>query len=84
MWPIMVLTMVILIAACQRSRPPSFMGRVQEDCTNGDQWACDPADIVFEGCSGKTMSQQVVVLMDGPIGCKESFFPTLVGFLIRL
>ena len=41
MWPIMVLTMVILIAACERSRPPSFMGRVQEDCTNGDQWACD-------------------------------------------
>jgi hypothetical protein len=41
MWPIMVLTMIILIAACERSRPPSFMSRVQEDCTNGDQWACD-------------------------------------------
>jgi hypothetical protein len=41
MWPIMVLTMSILIAACERSRPPSFMSRVQEDCTNGDDWACD-------------------------------------------
>jgi hypothetical protein len=41
MWPIIVLAMIILIAAYERSRPPSFLTRVQEDCTNGDQWACD-------------------------------------------
>ena len=39
--PVVVLAMTILIAACERGRPPSFLTRVQEDCTNGDQWACD-------------------------------------------
>jgi hypothetical protein len=41
MWPVIVLTIIILIAACERNRPPSFLTRVQEDCANGDQWACD-------------------------------------------
>ena len=42
MWPIIVLTVIILIAAaCERNRSPSFLTRIQEDCANGDQWACD-------------------------------------------
>ena len=41
MWPVMVLTMIILIAACEPNRPPSFLTRVHKDCANGDQWACD-------------------------------------------
>jgi hypothetical protein len=41
MWPVIVLTIIILIAACAQSRPPSFLTRVREDCTNGDQWTCD-------------------------------------------
>ena len=31
MWPIIVLTVIILIAACERNCPPSFLTRVQED-----------------------------------------------------
>ena len=41
MWPVIILTMILLVAACERNRPPSFLTRVQEDCANGDQWACD-------------------------------------------
>ena len=41
MWPVILLTMIILIAACEQSRPPGFLTRVREDCANGDQWACD-------------------------------------------
>jgi hypothetical protein len=41
MWPVVLLAMIILIAACAQSRPPGFLTRVREDCANGDPWACD-------------------------------------------
>jgi hypothetical protein len=39
MWSVIVFTIIILIAACERNRPPGFLTRVQEDCANGD--TCD-------------------------------------------
>jgi hypothetical protein len=41
MGPVIVLTMIILIAACERSRPPSFLARVQEDLHQRRSVACD-------------------------------------------
>src|SRR3954463_12429570 len=39
MWRVLIL-FVLLLVACQHRRA-DFMTRVMEDCTTGDQWACD-------------------------------------------
>jgi hypothetical protein len=42
-WRAILLIGVIIIAGCH-SRRPDFLTRVNEDCTAGDQWACDLLD----------------------------------------
>jgi hypothetical protein len=39
-WRAVPLIAVLVLAGCQ-TRRPDFLARVREDCTAGDQWACD-------------------------------------------
>jgi hypothetical protein len=38
-----LLVTLVAIGGCQPYRP-SFLSRVREDCSAGDQWACDLLD----------------------------------------
>jgi hypothetical protein len=43
LWRAIVLVVLVTIAACH-SRRSNFMARVREDCSAGQQWACDLLD----------------------------------------
>jgi hypothetical protein len=36
-----ILVLVLMIAAGCHARRPDFMTRVRQDCSAGEQWACD-------------------------------------------
>jgi hypothetical protein len=42
-WEVILLLVVTITAGCH-TRRPDFMTRVREDCSAGEQWACDLLD----------------------------------------
>jgi hypothetical protein len=42
-WRAILLIVLVIIAGCH-SRRPGFITRVKEDCSAGQQWACDLLD----------------------------------------
>jgi hypothetical protein len=39
-WCAIAFTIMILLNGCEQRHQPSFLTRVQQDCANGDRWAC--------------------------------------------